>query len=114
MSNGPLGHFDFSGQLNHNLKHSENSSSSFFSSSTPSTTSNAQLTPILKKKIFKHVSAAAPTFSLQKQILLNNAHVYEKGNTNLIHSIIGSKQPLGTNLNAGQETSTLNRIFVFK
>ena len=97
VSNGPLGRFDFSGKLNHSLNPKETTSPLVMSSTAPSTSASAahssQSTPILIKKSFKHVLASAPTFSLQKQILLHNAHVYEKGNSNLIHSIIGSKQP---------------------
>ena len=97
-SNGPLGLFDFSGRLNHNLKPKDTISSLVMSSSAPSTSApqNSQSTPILKNQSFKHVSASAPCFSLQKQIQLHNARVYEKGNSNLVHSIIGSKQTQNT------------------
>ena len=93
-----MGHFDFSNKLNHNLKPKEDISPLAMSSSAPATSAakNHQSTPFLKKQSFKHVSASAPSFSLQKQILLHNAHVYEKGNSNLVHSIIGSKQPQNT------------------
>ncbi len=108
-----MGHFDFSGRLNHNLP-AENFSSSF-SSPAPTTSLKAQSTPLLTKKSFKHVSAAAPTFSLQKQILLNNAHVYEKASANLVHSIIGSRQPVDTsNMNAVQGNSTWNTSLLLK
>ena len=102
ISSGPLGVFDFSGKLNHNLRPIDNEA-------TTKTLTSAPSTPILIKKPFKHVSSSAPSFSLKKQILLQNAHLYEKGNANLVHSIIGSNQPLVTSNDTSSEMANCKK-----
>ena len=92
-----MGHFDFSEKFNHKLKPTETSSPLTMPSS--AVAKNAQSSPIHKNKSLEHVSTSAPTFSLQKQIFLHNVHIYEIGNSNLVHSSKGSKQTKDHELN---------------